>query len=51
VSLSGVPTEQTYAVVYRIRDRKIAAGREYATRAEAFEAVGLSIAAGDDDQQ
>jgi ketosteroid isomerase-like protein len=40
--LSGVPTEQTYAVVYTIRDRKIAAGREYATRAEAFEAAGES---------
>src|SRR5262245_3988182 len=30
-----------FAVVYVIRDRKIAAGREYATREEALEAAGL----------
>jgi ketosteroid isomerase-like protein len=30
--LSGIETELTYAVVYTIRDGKIARGREYATR-------------------
>jgi ketosteroid isomerase-like protein len=40
--LSGVETELTYAVVYTIRDGKIARGREYATRDLALEAAGLS---------
>jgi ketosteroid isomerase-like protein len=39
--LSGVTTELTYAVVYTIRDGKIARGREYATREQALEAAGL----------
>src|SRR5215218_2321086 len=39
--LSGVETDLTYAVVYTIRDGKIADGREYATRDEALEAAGL----------
>jgi len=39
--LSGVETDLTYAVVYTIRDGKIARGREYATRKEALEAAGL----------
>ena len=39
--LSGVETNVTYAVVYTIRDGKIARGREYMTREEALEAVGL----------
>jgi ketosteroid isomerase-like protein len=40
--LSGISTELTYAVVYSVRDGKIARGREYATRDEAVEAAGLS---------
>jgi ketosteroid isomerase-like protein len=40
--LSGVETGLTYAVVYTIRDGKIARGREYATRQQALEAAGLS---------
>src|SRR5215203_2305349 len=40
--LSRVETDLTYAVVYTIRDRKVARGREYATRKEALEAAGLS---------
>ncbi|MGH2983226.1 MAG: nuclear transport factor 2 family protein [Solirubrobacterales bacterium] len=39
--LSGVETDVTYAAVYTIRDGKVARGREYMTRAEAFEAAGL----------
>jgi ketosteroid isomerase-like protein len=39
--LSGVETDLTFAVVYLIRDGRIARGREYATRAEALEAAGL----------
>jgi ketosteroid isomerase-like protein len=39
--LSGVETNMSYAVVYGIRDRKIAWGREYLTREEALEAAGL----------
>lgn len=39
--LSGVPTDSTFGVVFSIRAGKIARGREYATRAEAFEAAGL----------
>ena len=40
--LSGVETEFRYAVVCTIQDGKIIRGREYATRAEALEAVGLT---------
>ena len=40
--LSGVETDLTFAVVYTIRDGKIARGREYWTRDEALEAAGLS---------
>ena len=39
--LSGVETDQTSGVVLTIREGKIARCREYATRAEALEAVGL----------
>jgi ketosteroid isomerase-like protein len=39
--LSGVETDQTCAVVFTIRDGKIARGREYATREEALEAAAL----------
>ena len=38
---SGVETDVTFAVVYTIRDGKIARGREYLTREEALEAAGL----------
>jgi len=38
---SGVETNLTYAVVYTIREGKIARGREYWTREEALEAAGL----------
>jgi ketosteroid isomerase-like protein len=40
--LSGVEADSTFGVVLKIRDGKIARGREYATRAEALEAAGLS---------
>ena len=39
--LSGIEAEQTEAVVSTIRDGKIARYREFITRAEALEAVGL----------
>jgi ketosteroid isomerase-like protein len=39
--LSGIETNLTYAVVYGIRDGKIAWGREYASREDALEAAGL----------
>jgi ketosteroid isomerase-like protein len=39
--LSGVETDLTFAVVFTIRDGKIARGREYWTRDEALEAAGL----------
>jgi len=39
--LSGVETDQTGAVVFTIREGKIARCREYGTRAEALEAAGL----------
>jgi ketosteroid isomerase-like protein len=39
--LSGVETDLTYAVLYTIRDGKIARGREYWSRDEALEAAGL----------
>ena len=38
--LSGVETEITFAIVYAVRDGKIARGREYATREQALEAAG-----------
>ena len=40
--LSGVETDQTEAVVFSIRDGKLARCREYLTRREALEAAGLS---------
>ena len=40
--LSGVETDLTYAVLYTIRDGKIARGREYWTKEQALEAAGLS---------
>ncbi len=39
--LSGVATDQTFAILFMIRDGKLARGREYATREEALEAAGL----------
>jgi ketosteroid isomerase-like protein len=39
--LSGIQTENRYAVVYTLRDGKIVRGREYANRAEALKAAGL----------
>jgi ketosteroid isomerase-like protein len=39
--LSGVETDLTYAVIYTIRDGKIARGREYWTKEQALEAAGL----------
>ena len=39
--LSGVETDVTYAVVYTIRDGKIARGREYWTKEQTLEAAGL----------
>jgi ketosteroid isomerase-like protein len=38
----GVDTELRYAVVYTVRDGKVVRGREYWTRGEALEVVGLS---------
>jgi ketosteroid isomerase-like protein len=40
--LSGIELDETFAAVFTIRDRKIAHGREYATRDEALEATGLA---------
>ena len=40
--LSGVETEITFAIVYAVRDGKVARGREYATRKQALDAAGLS---------
>lgn len=40
--LSGVETDQTFGIVFSIRDGRIARGREYPTRDEALEAAGLS---------
>jgi ketosteroid isomerase-like protein len=40
--LSGVETDLTFAILYTVRDGKIARGREYWTRDEALEAAGLS---------
>ena len=39
--LSGVAADLTYAVVYTIRNGKIARGREYWTKEQALEAAGL----------
>jgi ketosteroid isomerase-like protein len=39
--LSGIEPDETLGVLFTIRDRKIARGREYATRDEALEAAGL----------
>ena len=39
--LSGVEVDLTFAVVYTLRDGKVARGREYWTRDQALEAVGL----------
>jgi ketosteroid isomerase-like protein len=39
--LSGVEADLTFAVVYTLRDGKVARGREYWTREEALEAAGL----------
>ncbi len=39
--LSGVETDLTYAVLYTIRDGKVARGREYWTKDQALEAAGL----------
>ena len=39
--LSGIETDETFGVVFTIRDGKIARGREYATRDQALEASGL----------
>jgi ketosteroid isomerase-like protein len=39
--LSGIETDETFGAVFTIRGRKIARGREYRTRAQALEAVGL----------
>ena len=40
--LSGVETDLTYAELWRLRDGKVAWGRQYWTREEALEAAGLS---------
>jgi ketosteroid isomerase-like protein len=40
--ISGIETDQTDALVFTIRDGKVARCREYATRQEAHEAAGLS---------
>jgi ketosteroid isomerase-like protein len=39
--LSGVEVNLTFAVVYTLRDGKVARGREYWTRDQALEAAGL----------
>jgi ketosteroid isomerase-like protein len=39
---SGIETDLTFAVLYTVRDGKLARGREYETREEALEAAGLS---------
>jgi ketosteroid isomerase-like protein len=39
---TGVPVDMRYAVVYTVQEGKIIRGREYATRNEALEAVGLA---------
>ena len=39
---SGIETDETFGVVFTIRDRTIARGREYRNREQALEAAGLS---------
>jgi len=39
--LSGIEIDDTFGVVFKIRDGKIARGREYATREQALQAAGL----------
>ena len=39
--LSGVEADLTFAVVYTLRDGKVARGREYWTKDQALEAAGL----------
>ena len=39
--LSGIETDETFGVVFTIRDGRIARGREYSTRKQALEAAGL----------
>jgi ketosteroid isomerase-like protein len=39
---SGAPVEMTFAQLWSLRDGKAVSLRDYATRAEALEAVGLS---------
>ena len=39
--LSGVEADLTFAVVYTLRDGKVARGREYWTKEQALEAAGL----------
>jgi ketosteroid isomerase-like protein len=39
--LSGVESDLTFAVVYTLRDGKVARGREYWTKEQALEAAGL----------
>ena len=41
-SRAAIEVELTYAVLYTIRDGKIARGREYWTKDQALEAAGLS---------
>jgi ketosteroid isomerase-like protein len=38
---SGAPAEGRYAIVYTVRGGQIVSGREYVTRDQALEAVGL----------
>jgi ketosteroid isomerase-like protein len=40
--LSGVETDETFGVVFTLRDGKIARGREYRTRDQALEAAALA---------
>jgi ketosteroid isomerase-like protein len=40
--LSGIPLDETVAVVYEVDGGRITRGQVYATREEALEAVGLS---------
>lgn len=40
--MSGIETDQTFGTLFTIRDGRIARGREYADRAQAIEAAGLS---------
>jgi ketosteroid isomerase-like protein len=39
--LSGVESQLKFAILYTLRDGRIVSGREYATKEEALEAVGL----------